>query len=143
MSMRVYGLWNATLLVAVGGCIAILVIDTGGSLVSRSTGMNYGYFAILSFAIYAGVGILAAHLHSSAAAAVAGFLVSALDATVGWWISWQIGPGRVNVVDKHLAIVLATTGIFVVSLDTAIATAAGAIWRKRLSARNASRSAAP
>jgi hypothetical protein len=117
--------------VSVLGCLAVSAVDVGGSLISRATGIAYTWFAVCSLLAYCAIGILAAHSGTVASAAIAGLVVAVFDATVGVWISWQIGPGRVDLpAGSRGVILMIMTGILVVAFDTALATVAGAIWRR-------------
>jgi hypothetical protein len=76
------------------GSLSVLVLDTGGSLASRRFGFPYPWLALASWVIYALVGIATIRRTGSAGdALLAGVLVGAVDATIGWAISWRIGPG--------------------------------------------------
>ncbi len=60
---------------------------------------RYSRLRFGSYAIWAATGALAADgianpLAAVLSARIAGSLVGLTDATLGWWISWQIGPGR-------------------------------------------------
>jgi len=122
-------LWSATLLrFAGGGCVVVAIVDTCGSLLSLALKIPYGWFAIVSLMIYCALGVLAARRGSIASAAAAGAIVSVFDATVGWWISWRIGPGRADGPDGPAGIhALLLTGIFVVSFETTLAVIAALI----------------
>jgi hypothetical protein len=86
---------HAFLLPVIGlGSIAVIILDAVGSYASNKFGFRYTKLVLGSFCIYGCVGALAAHNGSVGIGAVAGGLV-AMDATIGWAISWYIGPGRV------------------------------------------------
>ena len=76
------------------GSIAVIILDAAGSYASNKFGFRYTKLALGSFCIYGCVGALAAHDGSVGIGAVAGGLVAMMDATIGWAISWYIGPGR-------------------------------------------------
>src|SRR5436190_23190330 len=87
---------HALLLPIVGlGSIAVIILDSAGSYASNKFGFRYTRLALGSFCIYGCVGAFAAHDGSVGMAAVAGGLVALVDATIGWAISWYIGPGRI------------------------------------------------
>ena len=116
------------------GVAAVLAVDAGGSLISTWTGLRYSYFAVVSFAIYAAIGIIARRRAGSIrSSALAGLGVALFDTTVGWWISWFIGPGRVPTAASSPHLVILTV-VLVVAFDTVVAVAAGAVWNV-LSAR--------
>lgn len=82
------------LLIIALGSIAVLVFDAAGSYASTKFGFRYTKLALGSFCIYGCVGGLAAHVGSVAVGALAAGAVAMVDATIGWAISWCIGPGR-------------------------------------------------
>ena len=77
------------------GAIAVIILDAAGSYASTKFGFRYTKLLPGSFFIYACVGALAAHDGSVGTGAVAAGLVASVDATIGWAISWYIGPGRI------------------------------------------------
>lgn len=86
---------NAWLRVALIGAISVLAFDTLLSLASTALGFSYANGSFGSWLIYGAVGFFAARAtgqirHSAAAAA----LVGATDASLGWWISSLLGPGK-------------------------------------------------
>jgi hypothetical protein len=76
------------------GAAAIVVYDALGSLASRELGFPYPALAIGSVLIYGAVGAYVGARERVRHAARAGFAVGVVDATIGWAISWMIGPGR-------------------------------------------------
>ena len=85
---------RAFLLAIVGlGSIAVVILDAAGSYASNKFGFRFTKLALGSFCIYGCVGALAAHDGSVGIGAAAGGLVAMVDATIGWAISWYIGPG--------------------------------------------------
>lgn len=79
-----------------GGIIAILLFDLIASIASRQLGFSYAWATIGSFTIYLVSGYIAAKSHARPiqAAAFVAAIVGLVEASVGWWISWQIGVGR-------------------------------------------------
>jgi hypothetical protein len=77
------------------GSIAVIILDAAGSYASNKFEFRYTKLALGSFCIYGCVGALAAHDGSVGVGAIAGGLVAMVDATIGWAISWYIGPGRI------------------------------------------------
>jgi hypothetical protein len=118
--------WLPSWTVVAVGCVAVALLDTAGALISRSTGFAYSWFVFPSLALYGALGAVSSR-RSIAAAAVTGLMVSLFDVTVGWWIAWQIGPGRLDLPWVN-AWILFLVGASVVSFTTTVATAAGAIW---------------
>ena len=76
------------------GAAAVLAFDTIGSLASRRFRFPYTKLTLGSFAIYFVVGVVAATSGSVTSAALTGAIVGLVESTVGWAISWRIGPGR-------------------------------------------------
>lgn len=81
------------------GVVAVLVLDTVGSMLARHLKFWYGKLAPVSGALWASSAALAAQTSTDIPATIvlgtmAGAIVGVVDSTVGWWISWQIGPGR-------------------------------------------------
>ena len=111
----------------VGGCVAVLLIDAIGSLISRATGFPYGYFAFVSLALYIAIGIINGYTRSIRAAAVCAFVVSFVDATIGWWISWQLGAARLPAGGTTAMFVIALTATLVIGFETLVGFGAGAI----------------
>ncbi|SRR5258707_10342379 len=82
------------ILVLVVGAIAVLVLDTIGSFASRRFGFNYGSLRVISWVLRIGTGFFAARYGSISLSVLVGGIVAFIDATLGWYISWIIGPGR-------------------------------------------------
>jgi len=80
--------------VVIGGSLGILLFDTLGSLASKRFGFAYTSLTIGSMLIYAATGYFAGRTAPLATAALAAILVGVVEATLGWAISWKIGPGR-------------------------------------------------
>ena len=78
------------------GLLAIVTFDVLASVASRALNFWYPYATVGSWLIYATVGLLAGRATSVSAAAVAGAAVGFVEATLGWGVSWLIGPGRVG-----------------------------------------------
>jgi hypothetical protein len=99
--------------------VAVLAFDTFGSLASRRFHFAYSRLMVGSFAIYVAVGFLTATEKSIGLSVFAGGMVGLIESTLGWAISWKIGPGRPAA--DHLAtsrilstvvLVTATAGVF-------------------------------
>jgi hypothetical protein len=76
-----------------------LAFDGVWSVVALRTGSRYGSLAWVNFLIYFAAGFVAgsgAHgmPNGLTAGMLVGGVVSAIDATLGWWISAVAGPGR-------------------------------------------------
>ncbi len=72
----------------------VVIYDIAACLASRSLGFNYAYASFGSLIIYAGSSAIAAKVAAFEQALPAGAVAGIADATLGWWISWKIGPGR-------------------------------------------------
>ncbi|MDQ3798591.1 MAG: hypothetical protein M3384_04005 [Acidobacteriota bacterium] len=82
------------ILIILIGAFAVVIFDTLGSLTSRRFGFPYHWLTIGSFLIYAAVGFAASKSNGLTSAPLAGGITSLVDSTLGWYISWIIGPGR-------------------------------------------------
>ena len=58
-------------------------------------GFSYAYAGIGSAIIYAGAGFFAAIVVGFRSSILVGVAAGLVDATIGWGVSWAIGPGRV------------------------------------------------
>lgn len=74
----------------------ILAFDAAASVTSLLTGLPYVWFTVGSVAIYLGVGYNGAPRFGLKMAVVAAIFVALVDATLGWGLSWLIGPGRLE-----------------------------------------------
>jgi hypothetical protein len=72
----------------------VLVFDIAASLTSLGTGLPYGWFTIGSVVIYFAAGHMGAPRFGVRSVAGATVLVALVDATLGWAVSWFIGPGQ-------------------------------------------------
>jgi len=101
-----------------GGVMVVLGYDLVASLASRASDTNYGLFSIGSFFIYTLFGFLLGRTGKWWFGGLCGLLLGFADSTLGWLISWYIGPGKppveMNVVLIGITIVLVTltAGIF-------------------------------
>jgi hypothetical protein len=99
--------------------IAVLAVDTIGAIASIHLGFAYSSLSPISMFIYAAAGFAAGRLAGLRAAVSIGAAVALIEATLGWFISWQIGPGRppeeyagVGAVLIAIAVVTATGALF-------------------------------
>jgi hypothetical protein len=72
-----------------------LSLDLVWASICRFTSYNYSKAAPISLLIYFASGYVAAQYNNLYTAVLVGFLVAGIEATIGWWISWVIGPGRI------------------------------------------------
>jgi hypothetical protein len=83
--------------VALIGSFAVIVFDVAASIASRAFSFPYTKASIGSFAIYFAVGYFAARATDQSrvwAALLADVFVGFTDGTIGWAVSFLIGPGR-------------------------------------------------
>jgi hypothetical protein len=73
------------------GILVALTYDVFGSMLSRSLGFNYGLLAFGSPGIYCAAGY-AASKNSYVSGVLSAAIVGFVDATLGWYLSWLIGP---------------------------------------------------
>jgi hypothetical protein len=106
--------------------LAVLLLDTVGSLAADHYGFEYGRLAVVSYALYALAGWAAGRLGGLRGAALVGFCTGLVDATIGWAISWAIGPGRPPA-GAGLPLVLALGMVWAVGSTTAVALAGGVV----------------
>src|SRR5271166_609873 len=82
------------------GIIAVLSLDTVGSLASQRLKFHYARLAPISYLLWGIAAAIASQsapndsLKSICLGGLAGFIVGLVDSTLGWWISWHLGPGR-------------------------------------------------
>jgi hypothetical protein len=74
--------------------LVVIAYDTTASLASLSLGFTYAYAGIGSAIIYATGGFFAASAAGFKSSILVGVVAGLTDATIGWGISWAIGPGR-------------------------------------------------
>ena len=76
------------------GALAILAFDVLASLASRAIGFPYSYAVFGSWLIYAACGYLVGRQTDVGTAALGVAMIAGVEATIGWALSWAIGPGR-------------------------------------------------
>jgi hypothetical protein len=78
------------------GSAAVILFDTVASLASRHFGFAYVKASVGSWLICALVGYWAMRSAGMRGVVLAAVAIALVDATVGWAISWAIGPGRLS-----------------------------------------------
>jgi hypothetical protein len=84
------------------GVIAVLTLDTAGSLLSQRLRFRYTKLTPISLLLWATSAAVASRgaapdlIKSIGLGWMAGLIVGLADSTVGWWISWRLGPGRLR-----------------------------------------------
>lgn len=76
------------------GAVAVIAYDAVTALASHQFGFAYTRAAVGSYLLYAMVGYFAAKSDGLRSAVRAGATIGLIDASVGWAVSWAIGPGR-------------------------------------------------
>ena len=71
--------------------LAVLILDSLGSLAARHWGFNYSNLSGVSFLIYFCAGVGGGRLVGIWAGGVAGAITALIEATVGWAISSALG----------------------------------------------------
>ena len=75
------------------GVVSVLVLDTAASIASARLSFPYAYASAGSLLIYLAIGYVVFRTGGLAKAIGAALVVETVDATLGWFISWKIGPG--------------------------------------------------
>lgn len=94
------------------GAVVVLLFDTVVSFASLVFSFPYSYASVGSFLIYATIGYFVFHSSSVRSCVGAALLVGLIDSTLGWFISWKIGPGVIPSTDATISMI-AVTIIFV------------------------------
>ena len=85
---------NQTLSYLIIGIICVLLIDTIGAFLSKQFSFNYKSLSVLSFMVYAVIGFLVGQESSLIYVVIVCMALGFFDATIGWKLSWVIGPGK-------------------------------------------------
>lgn len=75
--------------------LSVLAFDTFASLASQTFQIEYGLFIFGSILIYLCVGFFGEKYGNLALAIITSALTGLIDSTLGWYISWIIGPGKI------------------------------------------------
>lgn len=123
--------------IALLGCVVIVAFDALASVAAETFDFSYASLWPVSFALYALFAFLAARRAGSLTAGVtAGVLVAATDATLGWAVSWWIGPGAPDASDRDAGN-LVFAALFVVSVGAALGLLGGWLGRRASHSRAA------
>ena len=126
--------------VVVLGSAAVLVFDLLASLASRHFGFPYARAALGSYLLYLAIGFFAARVstwNAIAAAAGAAGISGLIDASLGWAISWALGPGKLPQGVQLTVPRWVNTAVFVVAFAAAIGAIGGFVGRKAASTQAA------
>jgi hypothetical protein len=116
--------------IILAGTLGIVLFDGLASLASRSFGFPYVYATAGSWLIYAMVGFAIGRIAPVSYAAAGVAVVALAESTIGWWLSWIVGPGRTKSGTINSAQVI-TAIVTVVVIGALIGSAAGALGRSR------------
>ena len=105
------------------GCFAILALDIVGSLASLALGFHY--LSLADFLIYAAVGFIGTRKVNIKMGILAAVFVGLVDLTIGWTISWIIGPGRLTEIPFGVGIFV--TNVIRVTVAAAIVGLVGGV----------------
>lgn len=97
--------------IALVGAISVLLLDTVASFLALWFGINYLWFSLGSFLLYLSFGYLGARHSKWFLGAVVSMFMALVESTLGWAISWQIGPGKST--EEMGPIVIMMTIVFV------------------------------
>ena len=80
--------------VVIGGILAVLLFDVVGAFAAKSFGFAYALLIPGSLLIYGSVAAMVARRRDWVVGLVAATLLAFTDVTLGWAVSWLIGPGK-------------------------------------------------
>jgi hypothetical protein len=120
--------------VVVGGCAAVIALNSLSSVASEAFGFSYTALWPISLVVYGAIAFVAARLVARVGAGVvAGLSVAATEATLGWAISWLIGPGQPAPEDQAAGAVVAVA--LTVTVSGAVIGLVAGLLGKRAAAR--------
>jgi hypothetical protein len=126
---------NAWVRVVSIGAITIVAYDVVASFASRGLGFRYANATYGSWIILFSVGYFAARATGSIRrAGTAAAIVGAVEATLGWWLSWTIGAAQLppGTSSDVLVFAVAVTIFVVVVTAALIGVIAGVVGRRRV-----------
>ncbi len=77
--------------------LSVVAFDAIASIASLALGFPYSYASIGSAVLYIVFACFAARMLGFWAALLVGAAMGFTDVTIGWAVSWAIGPGRIDV----------------------------------------------
>jgi len=80
--------------ILIGGMVAVIVFDALGAFASKRLGFGYALLIPGSLLIYGTVAALVARRRDVGEGLLAALALAITDLTLGWTVSWFIGPGR-------------------------------------------------
>jgi hypothetical protein len=93
--------------------LAVIAFDAIASAASLALGFSYAYASVGSAVLYIALAFYGARKLGFSAAVLLGAVMGVTDATIGWAISWSVGPGRLPEGTLTLSIWLITTAFVV------------------------------
>lgn len=106
------------------GVFAVLAFDTVASYASLYFGFPYTDAVIGSAVIYCAVGYVCFRCYALIKVVTAALMVGLVDATLGWYISWVIGPGALSLAEKSYSIIV--IGVFLIVILSIVCSLIGA-----------------
>lgn len=107
--------------IVVAGIAAVLLFDTVASFASVIVGFPYANAAVGSFMIYTTVGYFSYRCGGIGASIGSSVLVGLADVTLGWGISWLIGPGALPPEQRTTAVItFAIVFVFAMAIMSAL-----------------------
>ena len=80
--------------IVIGGVLAVVLFDAVGSLAAKRFGFAYSLLIPGSLLIYGAVAAMVARRRDWVVGLLAATLLAFTDVTLGWAVSWLIGPGK-------------------------------------------------
>ena len=80
--------------IIIGGMLAVVLYDAVGSAAAKALGFSYELLIPGSLLIYGAVAALAAAQRDWVVGFFAAIAMAVTDLTLGWAVSWAVGPGR-------------------------------------------------
>ena len=97
----------------IGGVLAVVLFDAVGSLAAKRFGFAYSLLIPGSLLIYGTVAAMVARRRDWVIGLLAATLLAFTDVTLGWAVSWLIGPGKPEAGLTPLTVVGAAMTAFV------------------------------
>jgi hypothetical protein len=100
------------------GAVLVVVLDAIYAALSLYSHIAYAWFTLPQMAFYAILAwIVTRNLANWRAGAATAFIVSIVEATLGWWVSALIGPGRPP---ERGAVMLVSGALFAIALSSIV-----------------------
>lgn len=77
--------------------LSVIAFDAIASAASRLLDFSYSYATLGSAVLYIVLTYLAARRYGLRVALLLGAAMGLVDVTIGWAVSWAIGPGRISI----------------------------------------------